>query len=163
MTTRLIQLTPADIDRPFSEIARACDDPELLEDAHALLAGEQRPAREIEDHSGHWYLRRLHPYRSEHAPINGLVITFTEMIARKRAELALAESAGALRRVADAMPALIARVTPELRYSFHNAAYADWFGVPPESLRGTLLADLVGERAFAVNLSSVPWRRLGRV
>lgn len=148
--TRLMRLIPSDIGRPITDIARAFDDAELIDDARALLAGEERPAREIQSHSGDWYLRRLYPYRSERARISGVVITWTEMTARKQAEFALAESEAALRRVADAMPALIARVTPELRYSFNNAAYADWFGVPPETLPGTRVADLVGEEAFTI-------------
>jgi PAS domain S-box-containing protein len=150
VATRLMRLIPSDIGRPITDIVRSVDDPQLVDDAQAVLAGGERPAREIQSDSGDWYLRRLHPYRTERVPISGVVVTFTEMTARKQAELALAESEAALRRIADAMPTLIARVNPELRYTFNNAAYADWFGVSPESLVGTAVADLVGEETFGI-------------
>ncbi|WP_200346416.1 chemotaxis protein CheB [Halochromatium glycolicum] len=150
VATQLMRLIPSDIGRPITDIVRSIDDPDLIDDAQAVLAGEERPAREIRSDSGEWYLRRLHPYRTERVPISGVVVTFTEMTARKQAELALAESEAALRRIADAMPALIARVNPELRYTFNNAAYADWFGVSPESLVGTAVADLVGDETFGI-------------
>jgi PAS domain S-box-containing protein len=148
--TRLFSLIPSDIGRAMTDITRRFDDDRLLEDARKVLAGIAVEQHELCAADGRWYLRRLLPYRTEDEPVSGVVVTFTEITDRKRAELALAESERTLRRVTDAMPALISYIDRDERYRFVNAAYGRWFQRHGDDLCGTRISEVVGAEAYAV-------------
>jgi PAS domain S-box-containing protein len=152
--TRLFRLTPSEIGRPMSDVTRRFDDDRLLEDARQVLAGIDVEQRELCAADGRWYLRRLLPYRTPYRPedelVSGVVITFTEITDRKRAELALASSELRLRRIADAMPALISYIDTDERYRFINATYQRWFKCNADEFCGARVSDVVGAEAYRV-------------
>jgi PAS domain S-box-containing protein len=53
--------------------------------------------------------------------------------------------------VVDRLPSMMAYWDADLRCRFANRAYQKWFGVPPETLIGTRLVDLLGPELFALN------------
>lgn len=53
-----------------------------------------------------------------------------------------------VRRIADAMPALISYVEPDYRYRFANKAYSDWFGRENSEVVGRTMAEVLGDEAF---------------
>ena len=66
------------------------------------------------------------------------VSAFLHDISRRKAdEHALRESAVRLKTITDNAPAMIAFIDRDLRYRFHNRAYQDWFGIPPDGLVGS--------------------------
>jgi PAS domain S-box-containing protein len=67
-----------------------------------------------------------------------------------RAETARAQSERQLRVMADALPAVIADVGPDLRYRFANAMYEEWFGIAPAALIGKSMPELVGPVGWEV-------------
>ncbi|EGV30834.1 PAS/PAC sensor hybrid histidine kinase [Thiorhodococcus drewsii AZ1] len=148
-TDALLRLIPIDVGRPLKDLGWCFEDPDLLDDAALVLAGISVEPREVHTEQGHWYLRRILPYCTKTTPINGVVITFAEMTARKHAELALADSERTLRRVTDALPALISRVDASLRYRFNNAAYERWFGLDRADILGKPVVEIIGEQSFA--------------
>ena len=56
-----------------------------------------------------------------------------------------------LQNILDALPSMIGYWHADLRNGFANHAYLEWFGVKPESLRGTHMRELLGERMFDLN------------
>ncbi|HVO07893.1 MAG TPA: ATP-binding protein [Burkholderiaceae bacterium] len=56
-----------------------------------------------------------------------------------------------LRRLVDQLPSMLAYWDRELRCRFANRAYERWFGVDPDGLIGTSIADLLGPELFALN------------
>lgn len=54
-----------------------------------------------------------------------------------------------LQFIADALPALIARVDAQERYCFNNHAYEDWFGLPPARIMGSTIREVLGEEPYA--------------
>ncbi|WP_207168660.1 PAS domain S-box protein [Thiocystis violacea] len=147
-TDVLLRLGPSDVGRPLMDLGWCFEDPDLLDDAALVLAGTSVEPREIQSEQGHRYLRRILPYCTKTTPINGVVITWAEMTACKHAELALADSERILRRVTDALPALISRVDRSLCYRFNNAAYERWFGLDRAEILGKPVAEILGEEAF---------------
>ena len=67
------------------------------------------------------------------------------------ADAALAESERFLRSLIDIIPGMVGYWTADLRCTFANTAYRDWFGRSPEQMRGIRLTDLLGETLFARN------------
>jgi two-component system CheB/CheR fusion protein len=79
---RLFNLLPSDIGRPIADLSLAAMDPNLIENARAVLRTQAPLSRELE-HGG-VYLRRIVPYRAEGTHIAGVVITFTDITEAKR-------------------------------------------------------------------------------
>jgi PAS domain S-box-containing protein len=67
----------------------------------------------------------------------------------RAAESDLAQSERRLRRIADALPVLIAQVDNQQRYRFLNEAYQQWFGVRPEEAIGRTIREVIGEPFYA--------------
>ena len=88
----LLVLIPSDIGRPLSDLARKFRDDDLLKDAQSVLDKLQALEKEIVSESGRAYLRRALPYRTADDRIDGVVVTFIDITARKAAEAALRES-----------------------------------------------------------------------
>jgi two-component system CheB/CheR fusion protein len=73
--TRLINLLPSDIGRPFSDIAPKFSDQDLIPHCERVLADLVPIEKEIAGPQDRWYLRTVLPYRTEEDRIDGVVIT----------------------------------------------------------------------------------------
>jgi PAS domain S-box-containing protein len=60
------------------------------------------------------------------------------------------ESAAQMRLIADAMPALISYIDPNLVYRFANRMYEKWFSLPAASVAGRHMRDVLGEAAYKI-------------
>jgi len=87
----LFSLIPGDVGRPLADLNFRLDYPELIADARGVLDRLVPVEREVDDHS-RWFLARLLPYRTIDDRIGGVVLTFIEITALKRAEEELRES-----------------------------------------------------------------------
>ena len=87
---QLIKLIPGDLGRPVGDIvSNLAGYDRLVEDVHGVLATLIPLELEVETRSGAWYLMRVGPYRTLENVIEGAVITFVDISARKRMEDAL--------------------------------------------------------------------------
>jgi len=75
----IVNMIPADIDRPLEHLVTNLTSENLVEDAQAVLKTLQRREREVQTKNGHWYLMRATPYRSLDNLIEGLVIVFLDI------------------------------------------------------------------------------------
>ncbi|HEX6110935.1 MAG TPA: chemotaxis protein CheB [Geminicoccaceae bacterium] len=95
----LLDLIAADIGRPISHFAPKFRGGDLQADAKSVIADLAPAEAEVESDQSRWYLRRMIPYRTEDDRIDGVVVTFTDITARKRAEEALRASEERLRKL----------------------------------------------------------------
>ncbi|WP_250846748.1 chemotaxis protein CheB [Aquisphaera insulae] len=95
----LLDLIPADIGRPMTALARRFEDPQLDDDAHAVLERLVPIEREVAGDRERHYLRRVLPYRTTDNRIEGVVVTFVDITFGKRAEEALRASDDRFRRM----------------------------------------------------------------
>ncbi|MCD6062197.1 MAG: signal transduction histidine kinase [Flavipsychrobacter sp.] len=93
----VFNLIPADYGRPLSDITGKLSYTDLMKDAEFVLDKLQPVEREVVTSNGRFFHMRVLPYRTEEDRINGVVITFIDMTARKRAEYNLARSEERLR------------------------------------------------------------------
>jgi len=77
-----------------------------------------------------------------------VVILIAQRRRRSRAEEALRASERQLRLMADSLPVLIAYIDREQRYQFNNLAYARWFGISRDALRGAPVREVLGDKAY---------------
>ncbi|WP_422932143.1 PAS domain-containing protein [Singulisphaera sp. PoT] len=97
----LMGLIPGDIGRPLAAMARRFDDPHLDDDARAVLERLATIECEVDCANGRHYLRRITPYRTTKDRVEGVVITFVDISARRRAEAILRGSEERLRLALD--------------------------------------------------------------
>jgi two-component system, chemotaxis family, CheB/CheR fusion protein len=103
----LLELIPADVGRPLAHLAQKFTDGNLIADASQVIAKLVPLEAEAHSHSDRWYLRRTLPYRTEDDRIAGVVITFVDITARKRAEQAIGATQARLQAVVEQMPAAV--------------------------------------------------------
>lgn len=89
--------------------------------------------------------------RAEAAPdgkplrLAGAIADLTD---RKAAETALRRQEAELRRVTDAIPALVSYVDARRHFRLANRAYAEWFGRPRDEVEGRHVREVLGEAAY---------------
>lgn len=107
-TRRLLRVIAADVGRPIADIAQNVSDPDLLSDATLVLERLAPIEKEVQDHEGHSFVRRIAPYRTEEHRIDGVVITFNDITRLRNSERRQREAAGWERAISQsAMDALI--------------------------------------------------------
>ena len=100
----LLDLIASDVGRPLAALARRFDDPQLDDDARAVLERLVPVEREVAAPGGRYYLRRVLPYRTADNRIDGVVVTFVDISLRKKVEEALRTSEEQFRRAVEDAP-----------------------------------------------------------
>jgi two-component system CheB/CheR fusion protein len=127
----LLTLIPADIGRPVAHLAQKFTGSDLTADAAKVLMHLIPTESEVCSHSGRWYLRRTLLYRSENQRVGGVVVTFVEITARKRAEAALAATQQRLQAAIEQMPhAVLMAEAPSGKLLLANRQAATLFHQP---------------------------------
>ena len=78
----------------------------------------------------------------------GYVVTCTDITERSRNAEALRESERRLRRITDAMPALISYINSDRRYEFANKTFEAWFDRPSNEIEGLYLWQVLGDSEY---------------
>jgi signal transduction histidine kinase len=86
---RLFNLQAGDMGRPIGHITHNLVYRDLEIDALAVLHTSEARELEVSSQMGAWYLLRILPYRTADDQIDGIVLTFIDITARKQAEDAL--------------------------------------------------------------------------
>ncbi len=125
----LFEMIDTDLGRPITDLAQKFSDDSLMADARAVLQRLIPMDREMRSHSGRWYLRRTLPYRTTENHIEGVVITFVDIAARKRAEDEIIGARERLQAVLEQMPtAVLITDVPAGRLNYANRRASVMFG-----------------------------------
>jgi two-component system CheB/CheR fusion protein len=129
----LLELIPTDIGRPISDLAPKFTAVDGRSAPHGALRGIARAVldnltpieTEVRSDSGRWYLHRTLPYRTRDNHIEGVVLTFVDISARKAAEHSVAHMQARLQAALEQMPAAVIIVDAPngvIRYANRRAA-----------------------------------------
>jgi len=99
----IFNLIPGDHGRPLSDITNKLEYHDLLHDAETVLDKLTTVEHEVHTTEGKVFLMRILPYRTTEDRINGVVITFIDISARKDAEQQLHNNMEELTRFNKAM------------------------------------------------------------
>ena len=84
-TARLFHLIEADQGRRLRDITSRVADPELLAEAGAVLQRLEPVEKEVRTPEDQWFLRRILPYRTREEQVEGVVVTYTDITALRKA------------------------------------------------------------------------------
>ena len=107
----IFNLITADYGRPISDITSKLDYPHLIRDAEQVLKTLQITEREVKTSDGQVFLMRVLPYVADRGHIDGVVITFVDILERTK------ESEKKLRKIND-------RLVQALQAT--KAGWGDW-------------------------------------
>ncbi len=96
-TKALFSIISSDIGRPLSDLNSLAMDGHLVIDAATVLRTLEPLEREIETHNGTCFIRRVLPYRTQSAGVEGVVITFADITERRH----VTDELGIAKRQAD--------------------------------------------------------------
>ena len=82
----LFNLIPTDVGRPLADLRHKFSYEEWAKDAQTTLGNLGVIEHEARTTDGHWFLSRMLPYRTAEDRIDGVVLTFIDITARKNAE-----------------------------------------------------------------------------
>lgn len=111
----LFNFVVSDQGRPLAHITHRLDYAGLVEDVESVLASLERIEREVSSAAGGWYAVRINPYRSPEGGVDGAVVTFFDVTARKRMEEELREAKAAAESANQAKGTFLATLSHEFR------------------------------------------------
>lgn len=88
----LFNINDMDVGRAITDFTHRLRYDALEDDAHKVLRELVPAEREVQSRDGRWFMMRLRPYRTVEDKIDGVVLTFVEVTARRETERQLSES-----------------------------------------------------------------------
>ncbi|MDD5176190.1 MAG: PAS domain S-box protein [Sterolibacterium sp.] len=122
---------------------------------HIIGIGRKLPGRRKNGESFSMLLSVTEVQTGQGYQFIGVVRDISEKeMARKKAMSSahiIAQRGRFIQTVTDAMPGLISHWDKDLRCSFANKSYLEWFGKSPQEILGATMQDVLGESLFALN------------
>ncbi len=142
--TRIFRVIPSDLGRAVDDIVRLVDDEALLADAGDVLHRLQPIEREVLGAAGRGYLRRVLPYRTDDDRIDGVVVTYTDISDRMRADRAVRDARDFALAIVETLREPLLVLDERLTVRSANAAFHRTFHLSPAKVVGLQFFD-VGE------------------
>jgi len=139
---KIMNLIKTDIGRPVSDIVSKLEYEYLLRDAKEVLDTLVFKEKEIRDKKGFWYLTRILPYRTVDNIIDGAVITFIDITARKRAEQMEKDARLYAESIVDTVQESLLILDKDLRVISANSSFYSTFQVSPGETQNKLIFDI---------------------
>ena len=135
-TRALFNVIPSDVGRPLTDLKSLAADDALLDDAQTVFRSQTPLEREIQGRSGHWFVRRIMPYRASDQKTEGVVITYEDVTERRRTADALSVAKRQAELASIAKSRFLAAASHDLRQPLQTLIL----------LQGLLAKKVVGER-----------------
>jgi two-component system CheB/CheR fusion protein len=139
---RLLNLLPADIGRPITDLSPGIQVEDLGGLIHGVMDSMMPLEREVADRQGRWHSMSIRPYRSSDNRIEGAVLSLVDIDAIKRSLDEVRRARDFSQAVIDAVEEPLIVLDRDLRIAMANPAVERVFRVPAEAARGRRLDEL---------------------
>jgi len=150
---RLFNLKGDQISRPIGELTHSLRDAHLQSHVARVLDRVERVEQEVESEDGHWHLMQVLPYRTTDDRIEGAVLTFQDISARRQAQQQVRRSEEHLRLLIDS-------ATDYAIFTVNDAGVIDSWNAGAERLFGYRAHEIVGS---GIDILYAPDDRAARV
>ncbi len=160
--TKVYRLVQSDLGRPLADIKSDLifdpkSDPksdikveeDLLNEAHKVLETLVSFEREVLTSNGTCYLLRIQPYRTLDNVIEGVVLTFTDISQRIKAEVAVQHALELSESIVDTIREPLLVLDANLQIVSANRAFCEYFHVSAADTKGRKIYDL-GNRQWNI-------------
>ncbi|HEX6599259.1 MAG TPA: CheR family methyltransferase, partial [Gemmatimonadaceae bacterium] len=138
----IFNVRPVDRGRPLSDLTHRLGYDELQSDAETVLRTLVPVEREVRDERGGWFMTRVLPYRTTDDRIGGIVLTFVDITARKRAQQEVEDAKVYAESIVETLHEPLLVLHPDLRVRSANQAFYDQFLVSKADTLGRLVYEL---------------------
>ena len=139
------RLITTDVGRPLGDITSNLQGKTLLDELHIVLETLVPREREVQTNDGAWYLVRIQPYRTLDNVIDGVVMSFTDIDALRKATLKLSANEVALelsQGIVDTVIEPLIVLNSDLQVVSASRSFYQYFQVAPEQTVGRNLVEL---------------------
>ncbi len=141
--TQIINLIESDVGRPIGHIvSNLANYDRLVEDLKEVLDSLVPRDVEVRSKGGVWYLMRIRPYRTQEHIIEGVVITFVDITARKEMESSLRDKDRFLECLSETIREPFLVLNRQLVIVTANLAFYRKFGEIPDTAKSRSLFEL---------------------
>ncbi len=144
--TRIINLIETDIGRPVSDIVTNLIYENFVRDVREVLDTLTLKEIEIKDKNNLWYFMRILPYRTTENIIDGAVITFIDITARKQIEQTERDSRIYADNIIDTIRESMVVLDKELRVISANMSFYKTFEVSKEETENKMIYNIGGRQ-----------------
>lgn len=138
--TKVYRLVPSDVGRPLADIKSDLKEEDLLTEAQTVLETLVPFEHEVRTNNGTWYLVRIQPYRTLDNVIEGVVLTFTDISQRIKAEAAVQHAREMAESIVDTIREPLLVLKADLQVVSANRAFCQYFQVA--------IADTIGRKVY---------------
>ena len=115
-------LLPADVGRPIEHLASNLRHPGIIEDIRSVLNTQKPVDREVQNVRGTWLDMNVRPYSTADNHVDGVVVTFTDVSARKAREARLERELRGYRSALDVADQVLILFDSSGRLIYSNTA-----------------------------------------
>jgi two-component system CheB/CheR fusion protein len=148
-TTRVYRMMASDLGRSLADIKSNLEGDDLTAVAEAVLASLVPCEREVRTIDGTTYLARILPYRTLDNVIDGVVLTFTDISKRVKAETAEHKARQLAEGIIDTVREPLVVLDGDMTVISASRSFYRRFGVVPENTVGRRIYDL-GNRQWDI-------------
>ena len=146
---RVLNLLPADVGRPISDLKLKLNLPDLPALVNQVLDTLAIKQREVQDEEGCWHRLLLRPYKTVDQKIGGVVLMLIDINTLKHNEQEIRESRDYAVSIVETVRAPLLVLDTQLRVRTANRAFYQTFRVNPRETEGRLIYEL-GNRQWNI-------------
>jgi two-component system CheB/CheR fusion protein len=139
---RMLNLIPADVGRPITQVRPNVDVPDLGKLIADVIDRVATVEREVVDLEGRWYSLRVRPYKGLENRIEGAVVALVDIDIAKRHELAISRARAYSDAIVQTVRHPLLVLDGALRVRTANRAFEEAFAVSGAEARGRTLLQL---------------------
>jgi two-component system CheB/CheR fusion protein len=144
---RLLNLSPADLNRPLSAVRPNFEGPDLADLVQQTVETVEVIEREVQMRDGKWYSLQVRPYRTLDNRIDGAILLFIDIDPLKRTIEQANRSRDYAQALVETMRESLIVLDRNLRIRTANRSFYETYQVSPISTEGKLLFEVGGDWA----------------
>ena len=149
MAEKMLNLIPADVGRPITQVKPNIDVPDLGELIGRAVDKVEPVEREVKDGDGRGYSLRIRPYKGAENRIEGAVLALFDIDATRRHEIYTEQTRQVVHSLVETVAEPILILDASLRIGFVNRALCRAFGVESADAVGRFIYDLQADGSLS--------------